>query len=67
MSASACGTIVTELAPRLNGSRIRAYGGLDLNGSDGSRGSATLTRDGTCEIRIVDTDGDLIQLHAPLK
>jgi hypothetical protein len=66
-SASARGTIVTELAPLLNRSRIRAYGGLDLSGSDGSRGSATLTRDGACEIRIIDVNGNAIHLRAPLK
>jgi len=64
---TARGTITTELAPSLRGSRIRAYGALDLNGSDGSRGRAEITREGLVRIQISDPQGGRLRLNAPLK
>lgn len=64
---TARGTVVTELAPTLRGSRIRAYGALDLHGSDGSRGRAEITRDGLVRVEVRDPRGDTLGLNAPLK
>ena len=64
---TARGTITTELAPTLRGSRIRAYGALDLHGSDGSRGRAEITREGLVRIQISDPQGGTLRLNAPLK
>jgi len=64
---TARGTITTELAPTLRGSRIRAYGALDLHGSDGSRGRAEITREGLVRVEIRDPRGGTLQLNAPLK
>ena len=61
------GTITTELAPSLRGTTIRAYGELALTGSDGSRGRATLNRDGRLEVEVTGPTGDLYRLNAPLK
>jgi len=64
---TARGTVTTELAPSLRGSRIRAYGSLDLHGSDGSRGRAEITREGLVRVEIRDPRGGTLQLNAPLK
>ena len=64
---TARGTVTTELAPSLRGSRIRAYGALDLHGSDGSRGRAEITREGLVRIQISDPQGGTLRLNAPLK
>lgn len=61
------GTITTELAPSLRGTTIRAYGELSLNGSDGSRGRASLHRSGDLAIEVTSPTGDLYRLNAPLK
>jgi hypothetical protein len=61
------GTITTELAPSLRGTTIRAYGELALTGSDGSRGRATLDRDGRLTVEVTGPTGDLYLLNAPLK
>lgn len=64
---TARGTVTTELAPSLRGSRIRAYGSLDLHGSDGSRGRAEISRDGQVRVEIRDPRGGVLHLNAPLK
>lgn len=64
---TARGTVTTELAPTLRGSRIRAYGSLDLHGSDGSRGRAEVTRDGQVRVEVRDPRGGILHLNAPLK
>ena len=64
---TARGTVVTELAPTLRGSRIRAYGALDLHGSDGSRGRAEITREGIVRVEVRDPRGSSLSLNAPLK
>ena len=64
---TARGTVVTELAPTLRGSRIRAYGALDLHGSDGSRGRAEITREGLVRVEGRDPRGGTLSLNAPLK
>ena len=61
------GTITTELAPSLRGTTIRAYGELALTGSDGSRGRATLDRDGRLAVEVTGPTGDIYLLNAPLK
>lgn len=64
---TARGTITTELAPSFSGSRVRAYGALDLHGSDGSRGRAEITRGGMVSIEVRDPRGGTLRLNAPLK
>ena len=61
------GTITTELAPSLGGTKIRAYGELALAGSDGSRGRATCDREGRFAAEVTGSNGDLYRLNAPLK
>lgn len=61
------GIITTELALSLGGTEIRAYGSLDLRGSDGSTGKATLDRDGSLRVEVRDPRGDALCLVAPLK
>ena len=63
----AIGTIVTELAPTIGGSKVRAYGSLELRGSDGSTGRVRLDRDGLLVAEVVDPGGDSLRLSAPLK
>ena len=48
----AIGTIVTELAPTIGGSKVRAYGSLELRGSDGSTGRVRLDREGLLVPRV---------------
>ena len=64
---TARGTVTTELAPSLRGSRIRGYGALDLHGSDGSRGRAEISREGLVRVEVRDPRGGTLQLNAPLK
>jgi len=64
---TARGTITAELAPTLRGSRIRAYGSLDLHGSDGSHGRAEITREGLVRIQVSAPQGGIFGLDAPLK
>lgn len=64
---TARGTITTELAPSFRGSRVRAYGSLDLHGSDGSRGRAEITRDGKVKIEVRDPLGNALRLNGLLK
>jgi hypothetical protein len=64
---TARGTITTELAPSFSGSRVRAYGSLDLHGSDESRGRAEITRDGQVKIEVRDPFGALLRLNGLLK
>jgi len=64
---TARGTITTELAPSFSGSRVRAYGSLDLHGSDESRGRAEITRDGRVKIEVRDPFGALLRLNGLLK
>jgi hypothetical protein len=64
---TARGTVTTELAPSFSGSRVRAYGALDLHGSDGSRGRAEITRDGRVKIEVRDPFGTLLRLNGLLK
>lgn len=61
------GIITTELALSLGGTEIRAHGSLDLRGSDGSTGRATLDRDGSLVVEVRDPHGDTLRLVAPLK
>lgn len=63
----AIGTIVTELAPTIGGSKVRAYGSLELRGSDGSRGTVRFDREGLLIVEVTDPQGDTLRLHAPLK
>jgi hypothetical protein len=63
----AIGTIVTELAPTIGGSKVRAYGSLELRGSDGSRGTVRFDREGLLNVEVTDPQGDTLRLHAPLK
>ena len=64
---TARGTITTELAPSLSGSRIRAYGSLDLHGSDESRGRAEIGRDGRVAIEVRDPFGGVVRLNGAIK
>ena len=64
---TARGTITTELAPSLSGSRVRAYGSLDLHGSDESRGRAEITRDGQVKIEVRDPFGAILRLNGAIK
>lgn len=64
---TARGTVTTELAPSLRGSRIRGYGSLDLHGSDGSRGRAEISREGLVRVEVRDPRGGTLKLNAPLK
>lgn len=60
------GTITTELALRLRGTRVRAYGSLQLRGSDGSTGVVRFDRDGSLVVEVVDPRRDTLRLTAPL-
>lgn len=64
---TARGTITTELAPSFSGSRVRAYGSLDLHGSDESRGRAEITRDGQVKIEVRDPFGTIVRLNGAIK
>ena len=66
-NGEAIGTIVTELAPTIGGSKVRAYGSLELRGSDGSTGRVRLDREGLLVADVADPAGDPLRLSAPLK
>lgn len=64
--AEATGTVTTELALRLGGPRVRAYGSLQLRSSDGSSGTARFDREGSLTIEVTDPRRDVLRLIAPL-
>ncbi|MEP7199772.1 MAG: hypothetical protein ABI874_08155, partial [Chloroflexota bacterium] len=58
--ATLLGIINSELAPRLGGWRIRGYGALDLQDSDGNRGQLSLDRSGVAFVSISRKGGQVL-------